>query len=155
MDSIRDSSTEDETKTIDIYQHMKINLNNPTPNCECGEIPTLYCIPCKVSVCQNCTYDSHKNHLLIEKDKQCLNEDEVDKLFKKTERSFNNSELFHNAPKLKQQLKDEVKKMCDVLHEKVDKMKKNKMEEIYSNLTQYLCLVLAQTMEEYEVIRFQ
>ncbi|MCQ2817011.1 MAG: hypothetical protein MJ252_07075 [archaeon] len=130
MDPLLKQDDEDDTKTIDIFQHMKINLNNPTPMCECECLPTLYCVPCKVSVCKTCTYESHKSHLLISKDTVKLNDSQVEKIFHKTEESFKGSDVFHKYAKLKQTLKDDLFKICQTLHDKVDQMKKNKLDEI-------------------------
>ncbi|MCQ2816728.1 MAG: hypothetical protein MJ252_05615 [archaeon] len=130
MDPYAEEDKDLESKTIDIYQHLKINLNNPTPMCDCGGIPSLYCIPCKVSVCRNCTYDNHKTHILISKENSTLDENEVDKIFHKTEQSVISSEVLSKYPQLKEALKEDINKICQILHDKVDKMKKNKLNEI-------------------------
>lgn len=130
MDPISEQIQESDTKTIDIYQHLKLNLKNTLPICDCETLPTLYCIPCKVSVCQKCTYENHRNHLLISKENSEINETEVDSMFQKTEDNFTTSEIFSDYERQKQNLIDEVERTCENLIQKILQMKKSKLDEI-------------------------
>ena len=60
-------SQENDSKKIDIFQHLRINLKTSKTTCSCDNINSLYCIPCKISVCSKCNYNEHKNHILISK----------------------------------------------------------------------------------------
>ena len=99
----------DETpQNIDIYQHLKLNMKNTKPICECTSLPSLYCIPCKVSVCQKCTYDIHSKHLIVSKKSAEMSNDNVDAYFNEIENVIDNDNIYRNCLSIKQTLIDNV-----------------------------------------------
>ena len=68
-----------DTIKLDIFQHIKIGLNNKDINCQCeNSLENLYyCIPCKLSCCQKCTFPEHTTHLLLQKEKYTLKPNQI------------------------------------------------------------------------------
>ena len=66
------------TKRIDIYNHLKLGVQNSKKNCNCEpsslkDQNKYYCIPCKISCCPNCSLQDHLKHLLLKKEKYFIN----------------------------------------------------------------------------------
>ena len=69
------------TIKLDIYQHLKLGLPNVDKNCKCENSleKKYYCIPCKISCCENCYLSEHKSHLLIAKGNFELESNNIEK----------------------------------------------------------------------------
>ncbi|MCQ2820372.1 MAG: hypothetical protein MJ252_24155 [archaeon] len=130
MEDKPEINLETSPKTIDIYQHLKLNLKNKQPICECGEVPDLYCIPCKISVCKKCTFEDHKKHILISRNPIEISPKEIDKAFKETEGLLKSSEYNIDHKAFKENLSKIVEAFSQKLIDKVLKMKKMKLDEI-------------------------
>ena len=145
------SKYHDETpQNIDIYQHLKLNMKNTTPICECTTLTSLYCIPCKVSVCQKCTYDIHSKHLIVSKTSAEMSNDNVDSYFKDIENTIDNDNIYRNCLSIKQTLIDDINAYIDSLLQKIMKYKDNKINEIehmFSHLDFFIEMIKNQIIE--------
>ena len=141
----------DETpQNIDIYQHLKLNMKNTKPICECTSLPSLYCIPCKVSVCQKCTYDIHSKHLIVSKKSAEMSNDNVDAYFNEIENVIDNDNIYRNCLSIKQTLIDDVNAYVESLVQKIMKYKDNKINEIehmFSHLDFFIEMIKDQIKE--------
>ena len=50
-------------KILDIFQHLCLNLKNSKTECLCDNLFLMYCVPCKITLCQKCNYEEHKNYI--------------------------------------------------------------------------------------------
>ena len=115
---------------IDIFNHLKINLkNNFNLNCKDSNTESMYCIPCKVSCCEKCTLDTHKNHILIDKHKYDLNEENIDNIFDKIKNKLTNEKIFKDINIKKELLFNEINDLTEILKNKIEKLKKIKISE--------------------------
>lgn len=131
MKSERNDIIEEEgTKSIDIYQHLKLNLKNKDDICDCNEMSEYYCIPCKTSVCKNCNMEEHSKHILIKKRPLELSNDEIEARFKPITNIIQNSEFNKNSQNFKNTLKNLVESFCQKLVNQIEKMKEEKFKEI-------------------------
>ena len=126
---------QDGTK-IDIFNHLKINLkNNFNLNCKDSNTQTMYCIPCKISCCEKCTLDTHKNHILIDKHKYDLNEENIDNIFDKIKNKLTNEKIFKDINIKKELLNNEINDLTEILKNKIEKLKKIKISETNKIIT--------------------
>ena len=80
--SSKNSDVQSGPKRLDIFQHLKLSLRNSEFNCKCpNAYPVYYCIPCKVSICENCGLNDHRKHILINKDNYHMTPETVNKMF--------------------------------------------------------------------------
>ena len=121
-----------ETIKIDIFQHIKLGLNNKDTNCICENTPEnlYYCIPCKVSCCQKCSLPEHSSHLLVNKDKYSLKSPQINDSFKSIETILSQDELFKNIQKKRQELIDEITNTSNKAISLVNEWKDKKTQEI-------------------------
>ena len=116
-----------ETVKLDIFQHIKIGLNNKEKNCICenDENNIYYCIPCKISCCQKCSFQDHSKHLLLQKEKYSLKPKQIAKSFNTIETILSQNELFKNMQQKRQELLAEIettsKKIISLVNEWKDK----------------------------------
>ena len=52
--------SKEQTKNLDIFQHLKTNIHNTNTNYICENTEKYYYIPCKISYCKNCFYKEHE-----------------------------------------------------------------------------------------------
>ena len=121
-----------ETIKIDIFQHIKLGLNNKDTNCICENTPEnlYYCIPCKISCCQKCSLPEHSSHLLVNKDKYSLKSPQINDSFKSIETILSQDELFKNIQKKRQELIDEITNTSNKAISLVNEWKDKKTQEI-------------------------
>ena len=89
-------------KKIDIYNHLKIGIQNSKKNCGCdhviGQEPNeYYCIPCKISCCPDCTLSDHQKHLLIKKSKYIINKNNINLMYEPIDYVLENNSLFTDS----------------------------------------------------------
>ena len=131
--------TPKETIKLDIFQHIKLGINNKETNCQCENIPDnlYYCIPCKISCCQKCTLPDHSTHLLINKGKYSLKPTQINNSFNSIETILSENELYKNTQKKRQELIDEIestsKKIISLVNEWKDK-KNQEINELFDEL---------------------
>ena len=121
---------EEPPKSIDIFQHLRLNLKSTLPNCRCTVLPDLYCIPCKTTVCRRCTYEDHKKHLVVSKKNTELNQEDVNEIFQEVESVLNSNEIYTKCELLKNNLIKDIENFAQSLIEKINEMKEKKKEEI-------------------------
>ncbi|MCQ2820053.1 MAG: hypothetical protein MJ252_22530 [archaeon] len=127
-----DGLVEKTPKQLDIYQHLRINLNNQSKKseCECDGYPELYCIPCKTSVCKQCDYEKHKDHILLSRLNPEFTPKDIDEAFKETENTLTKCEIIEKSEKVKKELKRKVESITKLLQDEIQKMKQQKLDEI-------------------------
>ncbi|MCQ2818887.1 MAG: hypothetical protein MJ252_16600 [archaeon] len=130
MESDQDKYVEKLPKTIDIFQHLRLNLKKRQKICDCDNVLDLYCIPCKCSVCRKCTFEDHKGHILINRNPLEITPDQLEKSFNETENLIKNSEFQSDNYELKNNLKKIVEEFSEKLIEKVNRMKQMRLDEI-------------------------
>ena len=120
----------DETRNLDIFQHLKSNINNQNINCTCENTEKYYCIPCKVSVCKNCYLNEHQNHFLIKINDFNFSPSMIEELIKPLESFLNSNNLISNHESIKNELINKVNIFIDDINIKFEKFKKEKYNEI-------------------------
>jgi len=117
---------------LDIFQHMRIGVKNREDNCFCeNDLNKLYyCIPCKISCCNNCSLREHSSHLLIQKNKYFLNPPQINASFNSFEEMISNDNLFKNIQKKRAELISEIDSTCKKIEKLVNDWKQNKIKEI-------------------------
>lgn len=129
--SSKNSDVQSGPKRLDIFQHLKLSLRNSEFNCRCpNAYPVYYCIPCKVSICENCGLNDHRKHILINKDNYHMTPETVNKMFEPAEQFLETSELFTNYEKERQELIKNVENVVTVLQSEIEEFKKEKLREI-------------------------
>ena len=122
-------------KKIDIFNHLKIGVQNVKKNCACepskkNEQNRYYCIPCKISCCPNCTLVQHQTHLLIKKNKCLINKNNVNIMFEPVDYVLDNNSLFTDSKLEKNQLLKEVEDAYNKLMVVIKEWKEFKEKEI-------------------------
>ena len=121
-----------DTIKLDIFQHIKIGLNNKDINCQCeNSLENLYyCIPCKLSCCQKCTFPEHTTHLLLQKEKYTLKPNQINDSFNTIETILSQDDLYKNFQKKKQELITEINTTSKKIESLVNEWKDKKIQEI-------------------------
>ena len=129
---IKKSIPSHEPVRLDIFQHMRIGVKNREDNCFCeNDLNKLYyCIPCKISCCNNCSLQEHSSHLLIQKNKYFLNPPQINASFNSFEEMISNDNLFKNIQKKRAELISEIDSTCKKIEKLVNDWKQNKIKEI-------------------------
>ena len=122
--------TPKDTVKLDIFQHIKIGLNHKEINCQCENASEniYYCIPCKVSCCQKCSFPDHTTHLLIEK--YSLKPNQINNSFNPIETILAEDDLYKNINQKKQELITEIETTSKKIISLVNEWKDKKMQEI-------------------------
>ena len=114
-----------EFKNFDAINHFKQNIIHFNKNCsEPINDLSYYCFTCKHSVCNECGFSEHKNHLLIPRE-NCLNYNSTffNEISKVIERGI-------NLEGKKNQIKKDISKSISQLKEQLDLLEKEKLKEI-------------------------
>lgn len=110
---------------MDIYPHIERNILDPNKNCkEQLNDKIYYCLDCKMSTCDQCSINDHKNHNKIKKKDYIFYNPS---LFSDVEISLENT---FNPDKAKEIYINELEKEIYILHSKLDEIKLKKIEEI-------------------------
>ena len=118
-------------KKIDIFQHLKLSLRNSELNCKCpNAFPVYYCIPCKLSVCNECGYDDHLKHILIRKDEFTLCPQSIERSFEPAVSYLNNTALFKNYKSIQQEMLNGVDDVVKHIQDKLNTFKHAKYKEV-------------------------
>ena len=122
-------------KRIDIYNHIKLGMQNAKKNCGCDQStrndPNLYyCIPCKISCCPNCSLSVHQKHLLIRKNKSTINKSNINVVFEPIDYILENNSLFTDSSLEKNQLLKEVEDAYNKLLQVIKEWRDFKEKEI-------------------------
>ena len=107
-----------DSKKIDIFQHLKLNLKNEKENCKDNNRIAMYCIPCKVSICDKCKLEEHQKHILISKSQFDFNEATIDEIYNQIIKAVSSDQLFIDYKPIQNQLIEQVDKMIESLQKK-------------------------------------
>ena len=114
-----------ELKYFDAATHLKQNISRFDKNCsDPVKDQSYYCFSCKNSVCNECGVYDHKEHLLIQRD-NCLKYDNT--FFNEISKVIENG---INMDDKKEQIKNNISKSINQLKDELDKLEKEKLEEI-------------------------
>ena len=114
-----------ELRNFDAVSHFKENIIHYLRNCsEPIKDLSYYCFTCKHSICHECGFNDHKDHILVQRD-NCLNYDNTffNEISKVIERGI-------NMESKKSQLKKEILKSFSYIKEQLDILEKEKLIEI-------------------------
>ena len=117
-------------KYIDIFLHLKLNMQNNAINCNCENEDKYYCIPCKVTCCSICNLKIHEPHILISMKDYHLNLDKVNQIFDNFFNNLNKSRLITKSDELKKEMNNHIDNFVDEMIEKLNRFRKIKKEEI-------------------------
>ena len=118
-------------KYIDVYLHLKTNLqNNNKNNCQCNSKEKFYCIPCKLTCCSLCSLKQHQEHILINMEEYYLNIDNINKIFNNYFKNIKKSKLMCDTNELRQNIMNYIDKTVDEINSKLDTFRKKQKEEI-------------------------
>jgi len=122
----------DGTVKLDIFQHLKLGVQNKEKNCKCANDieKKFYCIPCKISCCTKCTLADHKMHLLIAKGDFDMKPEKIQKSFQALEDVLEQDELFNNIEQKRQELIKQVESTYNKLLKMINEWKNFKINEI-------------------------
>ena len=124
-------------KYIDIFLHLKLNMQNNAINCNCENEDKYYCIPCKVTCCSICNLKIHEPHILISMKDYHLNLDKVNQIFDNFFNNLNKSRLITKSDELKKEMNNHIDNFVDEMIEKLNrfrKIKKEEIEKLFNNL---------------------
>jgi len=114
-----------ELRNFDAISHFKENIIHFSKNCsEPIKDLSYYCFTCKHSICHECGFNEHKDHILVQRD-NCLNYDNTffNEISKVIDRGI-------NIEIKKSQIKKEVLKSFSFIKEQLDILEKEKLKEI-------------------------
>lgn len=117
-------------KNLDIFQHLKLNIKNELENCKCQGSEKFYCIPCKVSVCDQCDLDSHRKHILIKKNDFTLDDKKIDQLYEPIETFVSTNQILSQSNTVKQGLLEKIDDFINDMNEKINRFKTEKYKEV-------------------------
>ena len=119
-----------DSKKIDIFQHLKLNIKNEKENCKDNNRIAMYCIPCKVSICDKCKLEEHKKHILISKAQFDFNDATIDEIYNQIIKAVSSDQLFIDYKPIQNQLIEQADKMIENLQKKLEKLREIKTKEI-------------------------
>ena len=119
---------------FDLYQNLKSNLNDYKKNCR-DKIDNItnfgyYCLNCKVSFCNDCTFQTHKNHMSLKKSQYEMDPKVLDNVFKVVEDEIGSNKIIFNSEEIKTHMIQNLSDQIYMLHQKLDSYKDKKIEEI-------------------------
>ena len=119
---------------FDLYQHLKSNLNEYKNNCR-DRFDNMtnfgyYCLNCKVSFCNDCTFQTHKDHMFLKKSQYEMEPRVLDNVFKVVEDEIGSNKIIFNSEEIKNQMIQNLSDQIYMLHQKLDSYKEKKIEEI-------------------------
>ena len=124
-------------KYVDIFLHLKLNMQNNAINCKCENDDKYYCIPCKITCCSICNLKMHEPHILIRMKDNQLDVDKLNKIFNNFSNNIKKSKLISNSKGLKQEMNNHIDSFVDEMIDKLNKfrkIKKDEIEKIFKNL---------------------
>ena len=125
------------SKYVDIFLHLKLNMQNNAINCKCENEDKYYCIPCKVTCCSLCNFKNHEPHILIRMQENKLDQNKINQIFTDFSNNIKKSKLLSDPAQLKREMTDHVDSFVDEMIEKLNKfrkLKKNEIEKLFKDL---------------------
>jgi hypothetical protein len=89
-------------------------------------------VPCRLSICNECGFDDHRSHFLINKSNFQLERNSIDKAFAAIENDLTSDELFVDTSTVKEFLAKYIENHIDSLHDKLNIIKDLKLKEMNS-----------------------
>ena len=124
------------SKKIDIFQHLRLNLKTQNKNCKDNNDNVMYCIPCKVTCCPECTLDEHKDHILVSKSRYLLTEKNIDNVFNQLYEKIESNQIFNDYKIIESDLIKQIEEMINELKDQIEKLgnlKKRETKNIFEN----------------------
>lgn len=119
------------TRVLDIYQHLKLNIINSFQNCKCRSTKNYYCISCKVTTCPKCNYIEHCKHILISKKEFIISETKIEQLFSSLEGgNFLTNKLLDYQSNLKQELVLKIDRLIANVNMTLNSYRVEKLKQI-------------------------
>ena len=115
-------------KYIDIFLHLKNNMQNNTYNCKCETNDRYYCIPCKMTCCSLCNYKAHQPHILIRMKDNQLETGNLNRIFKNFSNNIKKSRLISDTAQLKKEIYNDIDLFIDDIIKKLSSFRKNKKD---------------------------
>ena len=115
-------------KYIDIFLHLKNNMQNNTYNCKCETNDRYYCIPCKMTCCSLCNYKAHQPHILIRMKDNQLETGNLNRIFKNFSNNIKKSRLISDTAQLKKEIYNDIDLFVDDIIKKLSSFRKNKKD---------------------------
>ena len=123
-------------KYVDIFLHLKLNMQNNAINCKCENDDKYYCIPCKVTCCSFCNLKIHEPHILIRMKDNKLDKNKLDQMFNDFSNNTKKSKLISDSTSLKKDMIKHIDTFVDEMIEKLNKyrrIKKDEIEKLFKN----------------------
>ena len=124
-------------KYVDIFTHLKINMQNNSINCKCDTDDKFYCIPCKVTCCSLCSLELHEPHVLLNMKENRLDINKINQIFTNFYNNIKKSELISGTKEFKKKMNNKIDTFVDEIIEKLNKfrtIKKREIEVIFTKL---------------------
>ncbi len=118
------------SKKIDIFQHLRLNLKAQNKNCKDNNDNLMYCIPCKVTCCPECTLEEHKDHILVSKSRYLLTEKNIDNVFNKLNEKIQSNQIFNDYKIVENELIKQIEDMINELKNQIEKLRNLKIREM-------------------------
>jgi hypothetical protein len=118
------------SKKIDIFQHLRLNLKTQNKNCKDNNDNVMYCIPCKVTCCPECTLEEHKDHILVSKSRYLLTERNIDNVFNQLNEKIQSNQLFNDYQIVESELIKQIEDMINELKNQIEKLRNLKIREM-------------------------
>jgi hypothetical protein len=81
-------------------------------------------------VCSKCNYNEHKNHILISKKDYHFKPETIDSIYDSIQCTLSADKMFDDHKPTLKELINQIEKMAQVLHKKIDMIKDMKIKEI-------------------------
>ena len=90
----------------------------------------MYCIPCKVTCCPECTLEEHKDHILVSKSRYLLTERNIDNVFNQLNEKIQSNQLFNDYQIVESELIKQIEDMINELKNQIEKLRNLKIREM-------------------------
>ena len=119
-------------KDCDVYHHLKQSYRQTEISCNCAhtENTRLYCLPCKLTVCQKCNLEMHKSHLLIDKIAFKLNKENMNQMFKRYDIAIDNNDLVNSYEDHMEELEHNINDNCNKIINLIETYRQYKITEM-------------------------
>ena len=125
------------SKYVDIFLHLKLNMQNNAINCKCENDDKYYCIPCKATCCSFCNFKLHEPHILVRMKDNKLDKNKLEQIFNDFSKNTKKSKLISDSASLKKEIISRIDTFADEMIEKLNKyrkIKKDEIEQLFKNL---------------------
>ena len=120
---------------FNLHKHLKENIKLKDKQCKDGLTKdTLYCLECKLSTCPKCPlFKVHNGHPLINKyPYYCMDNNIINENFADIDTILEINPSFLDSNKVKEELKNLVIDILEILQNKINEVKQKKLQELDS-----------------------